>query len=161
MILIGLGALLATGSILLPWYVFLHQDQFGVRAMKFGGRDTSALGGAGTAPSSRTTAGEPAAEKPQARLRELDAMPTGTLQPRLGANEDPPGLAEQPFPRPDGAFRLLHAANGRALIEDEHGIWLVRTGSFLPDNSRIAAIEERSGQWVIVTSDERVIETVR
>ena len=49
-------------------------------------------------------------------------------------------------------FRLLHVANGRALIEDKAGMYLVRIGSILPDNSRVATLEQRDGKWVIVTS---------
>ena len=47
---------------------------------------------------------------------------------------------EQPFPATSG-FRLLHVANGRALIEDCSGMYIVRIGSILPDNSRLATLE--------------------
>lgn len=160
-ILAGLGGILAVGSTLLPWYIFLHQDQFGIRALKFESGETGAAGGAGISPSSRASE-EPLEADAQPQPAELDVLATGTPQPRTGNNPNPPGLAEQPFPAgASSEFRLLHVANGRALVEDEHGIWLVQTGSFLPDNSRIAAIEERDGRWVIVTNTERVIEIVR
>jgi hypothetical protein len=46
-------------------------------------------------------------------------------------------------------YRLLHVANGRALIEDKSGMYIVRIGSVLPDNSRLATLEQRDGSWVI------------
>jgi hypothetical protein len=58
---------------------------------------------------------------------------------------------DQPFPG-KSAFRLLHVANGRALIEDPSGMYVVRVGSILPDESRLATIEQRDGKWVIITS---------
>jgi hypothetical protein len=44
-------------------------------------------------------------------------------------------------------------SNGRALIEDPSGMYVVRVGSILPDESRLATIEQRDGKWVIVTSN--------
>jgi hypothetical protein len=79
--------------------------------------------------------------------------------PTLG-REQPEGLetqASQPFPGKSG-FRLLHVANGRALIEDKAGMYLVRVGSILPDNSRVATLEQRDGKWVIVTSAGDVVQ---
>jgi hypothetical protein len=52
----------------------------------------------------------------------------------------------------------LHVANGRALIEDKSGMYIVRIGSVLPDNSRLATLEKRDGQWVIITSNGEVIQ---
>jgi hypothetical protein len=48
-------------------------------------------------------------------------------------------------------------ANGRAMIEDDSGLWVVQRGSKLPDNSTVALIELRDGDWVIVTSEDKVI----
>ncbi|MBU2486780.1 MAG: flagellar protein, partial [Alphaproteobacteria bacterium] len=55
-------------------------------------------------------------------------------------------------------YKLLHVANGRALIEDKSGMYIVRIGSVLPDNSRLATLEKRDGQWVIITSNGEVIQ---
>ena len=63
---------------------------------------------------------------------------------------------DQPLPASTG-FRLMHVANGRALIEDARGMYIVRVGSVLPDNSRLATLEQRDGAWVIVTSNGDVI----
>ena len=54
-------------------------------------------------------------------------------------------------------FRLVHVANGRAMIEDDAGLWVVQAGSMLPDSSRVAGIEQRDGKWVLVTSTDRVV----
>jgi len=51
----------------------------------------------------------------------------------------------------------MHVANGRALIEDARGMYIVRVGSILPDNSRLATLEQRDGAWVIVTSNGDII----
>ena len=59
-------------------------------------------------------------------------------------------------PGDEAQFRLVHVANGRAMIEDEAGS-AVQTGSTLPDLSRVASIEQRKGKWVLVTSTDRVI----
>jgi hypothetical protein len=36
-------------------------------------------------------------------------------------------------------------------------MYIVRIGSVLPDNSRLATLEQRDGSWVIVTSNGEVI----
>ena len=46
-------------------------------------------------------------------------------------------------------------ANGRAMIEDDTGLFIVQRGSILPDTSRVAAIEERDGRPVLVTDAGR------
>jgi hypothetical protein len=62
----------------------------------------------------------------------------------------------QPFPGDALAFKLVHIANGRAMIEDDAGLWVVKNGSKLPDSSRVTSIEQRSGKWVLVTSTNKV-----
>ena len=90
---------------------------------------------------------------------QLDLFATGTLPDDKDGEggEAVPGLDEQPFPGDDAQFRLVHVANGRAMIEDEAGLWVVQTGSTLPDSSRVTSIEQRNGKWVLVTSTDRVI----
>src|SRR3546814_3919509 len=87
----------------------------------------------------------------QLALQPTDMLTTATVSD-LGEDEDGGSeLQPQPFPG-RGDFRLLHVANGRALIEDGSGMYMVRVGSILPDNSKLATIEQRDGKWVIVTS---------
>ncbi len=54
-------------------------------------------------------------------------------------------------------YKLVHIANGRAMIEDEHGVTIVERGSRLPDNNQVAAIEQRDGRWVMVTSADEIL----
>lgn len=153
----GLGIALCAVCALFPWYIFFNQNQFGVRAMRFEGKGPGrdALAGA---PSKPTRIGATAEWAPESPDLPLDFFPTGTLpQRKHDDSESLPGIAEQPFPG-EVPVRLLHVANGRAMVEDDTGMFLVQRGSILPDNSRVAAIEQRSGKWVIVTTAEHVIE---
>ena len=68
------------------------------------------------------------------------------------------GLAEQPFPVPVASFRLIQIANGRAMIEDDTGLFVVQAGSALPDSTRVKAIEQRDGRPVLVTDSGTVLE---
>ena len=95
-------------------------------------------------------------EAEQKRQLPFDPLTTATVS-NLGKETDKgaPVAEDQPFPATSG-FRLLHVANGRALIEDSSGMYVVRVGSILPDESRLATLEERDGKWVIVTSNGEV-----
>jgi hypothetical protein len=44
------------------------------------------------------------------------------------------------------------------MIQDDTGLWIVQRGSVLPDSSRVSAIEQRGGKWVLVTSTGQVVE---
>ncbi|GLS31305.1 hypothetical protein SAMN04488498_11852 [Mesorhizobium albiziae] len=152
---IGLGLLCA----LFPWYIFFNQEQFGIRAIKFEG------GGQADGPvelaiqPERVGAPSESAEIPPSGL---DLLATGTLPKEPDeAGVPPPGLREQPFPAAGEEFKLVFAANGRAMIEDDSGLFVVQPGSRLPDNSRVAAIEQREGRWVLVTTADQVIELDR
>lgn len=151
------GIALGVACALFPWYVFFNQDQFGVRAMKFSGdgeasRMPASLNGGPQRIARPITPGE------IPRL-ELDLFATGTVPPQ-GRALDAAGAAEQPFPgkEPTAAhFKLLHVENGRGMMEDEDGIWLVQVGSKLPDGSRVNAFQKRGGGWAILTDRDTVI----
>lgn len=153
----GAGLVLAMGSAMLPWYVFLNQDKFGIRALEFEGR--SDIIPAPTLAYQPSRIGQPISTG-EIPAMSLDFAPTGTLP---GPGDDPAQavpLSEQPFPggdRPVAEYRLVHVANGRAMLEDENGLWVVQIGSRLPDQSRVASIEKRGGAWVLVTDREQVI----
>jgi hypothetical protein len=76
------------------------------------------------------------------------------------AGEDAKGDigTQQPFPGRSG-FRLLHVANGRAMIEDGNGMYIVQTGSILPNNTRLATLTQKNGKWVIITSTGEIYES--
>lgn len=45
-----------------------------------------------------------------------------------------------------------------ALVEDSNGIYIVNVGGVLPDNSRVATLEQRDGRWVMITSKGDLIQ---
>jgi hypothetical protein len=151
LVIAALGITLGLICALFPWYIFFNQDQFGVQAMKFGGTGTNS-GRAGGGVVAQRSAPLTAKDVPAANL---DLLATGTVQD--DANPAPaPG--EQPFPADAAKFRMVHVANGRAMIEDDAGLWIVQRGSILPDSSQVSSIEQRNGKWVMVTSADQVIE---
>ena len=157
-VLVGAGVMLAAGAAFFPWYVFLNREQFSVPTLWQGAtRDLPET------PAREVVSVSPAAmvdnDKDPA-LESVDPVATATTagggekDKTLGAPVET-GL-DQPLPASSG-FRLMHVANGRALIEDARGMYIVRVGSILPDNSRLATLEQRDGAWVIVTSNGDVI----
>jgi hypothetical protein len=151
-VIAALGITLGLICAVFPWYIFFNQEQFGVQAIKFGGTGTNS-GRAGGGVVAERSAPLTAKDVPAASL---DLLATGTVQ------DDPsPAPAEQPFPADAAKFRMVHVANGRAMIEDDAGLWIVQRGSILPDTSQVSSIEQRNGKWVMVTSTNQVIELSR
>lgn len=141
-----------------PWYVFFNQDKFGVNVAGWERlRDVRHARPAGEA-------GIGALRDPQqdeaerALLRELetDRLTTAAIPATpSGGGSDAGGFENQEFP--GGAeFKLLRVANGRALIENGSGIFLVQIGSKLPDSSRLAGLRQHNGKWEIVTSAGKI-----
>ncbi|TGS85383.1 hypothetical protein EN817_15055 [Mesorhizobium sp. M3A.F.Ca.ET.174.01.1.1] len=155
-VIAALGIALGLICALFPWYIFFNQDQFGVQAIKFGGSGTNDGRVAGE--SQLENRGAPPTSK---NVPDLDLLATGTLQDEPEDPDKAPGLDEQPFPAAVSEFKMVHVANGRAMIEDDTGLWIVQRGSVLPDSSRVSSIEQRGGKWVIVTSTDKVIELSR
>jgi hypothetical protein len=151
----ALGVTLGLICALFPWYIFFNPEEFGVRAMKFGGS------GGGTEPivlgAQQERIGAPVASQEIPPMK-LDLLATGTATKEHEEEEGTPGLTEQPFPAPVVSFRLVQIANGRAMLEDDTGLFVVQPGSILPDNSRVATIEERDGRQVLVTDGGVVLE---
>ncbi|WP_047461710.1 hypothetical protein [Rhizobium rhizogenes] len=144
------GLVLAGISAFFPWYVFLNPDKFGIQVAEgdrtrdlpnWPGREVVSVSPLAMV---NKNPGEPKDMIP-------DPLTTATVS-NVGREDDKgPPAEDQPFPG-KSPFHLLHVANGRALIEDDNGMFVVRIGSLLPDNSRLATIEQRDGKWVIVTS---------
>ncbi len=85
-------------------------------------------------------------------------MPTGSLPAADSQQPKSVGVAEQPFPADrKPPYKLVFVANGRAMIEDNSGLWVVQIGSNLPDSSSVNSIEQRNGKWAIVTSGDVVV----
>ena len=147
------GVVLGLTCAMFPWYIFFNQEQFGVQGIRFGGRGHNS-GRIVVDP--KPTGGTPVAL--QDLPKNLDIFTTGTLSKAKGEKDKDPAPQDQPFPAVAPAFRLVHVANGRAMIEDDAGLWIVQPGSTLPDSSLVKAIEQRQGKWVLVTSTDRVVE---
>jgi len=150
----ALGIVLGLTCALFPWYIFFNQEQFGVQAISLGGRGHNA-GRIMVDPKS----GEDMTEVARQDIsRNLDLFSTGSVPGKPETPDQAPGLDQQPFPAGAAEFRLVHVANGRAMIEDDAGLWIAQQGSDLPDQTRVKSIEQRKGRWVVVTSADRVIE---
>jgi hypothetical protein len=147
----ALGVTLGLICALFPWYIFFNPEEFGVRAMKFGGS------GGGTEPimlgAQPDRVGAPVAVQELPPM-ELDLRTTGTAEkePEDGGGGDPSlDLTDQPFPPPVVSFKVVQIANGRAMLEDSTGLFIVEAGSVLPDSTRVKSIEQRDGRPVLVT----------
>lgn len=88
---------------------------------------------------------------PPAELPDMLTTATVNAGGKEKQNNLAAGIEDQPFPG-QTSFRLLHVSNGRALIEDGSGMYMVRVGSTLPDNALLTKIEQRNGEWLIETS---------
>ncbi|MEO9340709.1 hypothetical protein ABFT80_25175 [Mesorhizobium sp. SB112] len=156
-IIAALGIALGLTCALFPWYIFFNQEKFGVRAMKFDGAGIESTPSVSSSSASRITPPMADTDK-EYPIENLDLFATGTLPLNRHEKADIEAT-KQPFPSEIlSDFRLVHVANGRAMIEDSSGLWMVRRGSTLPDNSRVSRIELRSGHWVIVTNSDKIIE---
>lgn len=149
----ALGVTLGLICALFPWYIFFNQEQFGVQTIKFGGSGSNAGRNSGGTQLVNISS----ADAPKT-VPDLDLFATGTLPDDPEDPNKAPGLDQQPFPAAASEFKMVHVANGRAMIEDDTGLWIVQRGSVLPDSSRVASIEQRGGKWVIVTSADKVIQ---
>lgn len=158
-VLIGIGVGLTAASATFPWYVFYHREQFGPTPITFdSARLDSDLSGPFYTPRVQWTP-TPLTDEEIASLP-VDLAPTGTV----GSIKSPPALdgdgQAQPFPAAVPNFRLVHVANGRAMIRDDNGFFVVQRGSVLPDNTRVVSIENQNGKWLLRTSDNMVVELV-
>lgn len=153
-VIAALGVTLGLICALFPWYIFFNQEQFGVQAIKFGGTGTNSGRAGGGVVASRS-APLTAKDVPNTSI---DLLATGTVQD-VATPAQPPG--DQPFPADVAKFRMVHVANGRAMIEDDTGLWIVQRGSTLPDSSTVSSIEQRNGKWVMLTNTDQVIQLSR
>ncbi len=151
---LAVGIVLAGASAFFPWYVFLNEDKFGIRVSPMDhtrdlppGHVTNVFS---VSPLAMVNSNKN--DQPKLPVDPIDNITTATTSVGSIRQAPPTDVDEvQPFPG-RGGFRLMHVSNGRALIEDAAGMYMVRIGSILPDNSRLATLEQRDGKWVIVTS---------
>ena len=146
------GAALALSAAFFPWYVFFNSAKFGIDATaSLIARNFSGWSERPTfsqTPSAITNGNaSPADSSAQ------DPLLTGTVPGQdaaIGIKGDPSAI-EQPLPAQVTKFHLLHVSKGKALIADENGVYVVGPGSPLPDLSKVQTLEDREGEWVIVT----------
>ncbi|WP_234881760.1 flagellar protein [Agrobacterium larrymoorei] len=137
----------------LPWYVFLNPDKFGISGNGWEAlKHVPQRGGGGVETIvphyDEGIAGNGKAAVPDVQI---DNVVTATVPANGKGNNNADETSVQPFP--DGTrFKLLHVSNGRALIEDKSGMFLVQIGSILPDESRLLSLSNVQGKWQIVTS---------
>lgn len=83
----------------------------------------------------------------------IDPTPVGSV-PRKGNRVAAP--ADQPFPG-DERIEVVLIANRRALVRDGEVFYPVAVNSPLPGGSRVSAFRIEDGEWVMVTSRDRVL----
>ena len=150
----GLGVTLGLICALFPWYIFFNDIRFSTHGLRVGGNGDRN----GRIVNPNPAAGHVLPETAQDEVpKNLDLFATGTPAEGPEDPEDAPGIDQQPFPA-DTNYRLVHVANGRAMIEDDAGLWVVQPGSTLPDDTKLTAIEKRGSKWVLVTSANTIVE---
>lgn len=152
------GIAIAAAAAFFPWYVFFNEDKFGIKVAAIDHTRDLPHTGPRQVFSVSPIAMVNKNKNPHPQAPPIDQLTTATVS-KLGKEKDgrPVPADEQPFPGQTG-FRLLHVANGRAMIEDNSGMYMVRVGSILPDKSRLASLEQRDGRWVIITSRGDVLQ---
>ena len=156
MVIGGLGVALGLVCALFPWYIFMNPEKFKLEGYHFSGNPQAAHSGSSN---SRPARIGDAMQSPETSQAALDIFPTGTV-PEPGTEKPASGEKDQPFPGDtpkEPEFNLIEVANGRAMIVDADGVWVVKVGSPLPNDSRVASIEKRAGKWVLVTSANDVV----
>lgn len=146
-VIAGSGLALAFACAIFPWYIFFNKEDFGTRPVTFRDRSTPALPADGKIATPELVGKRLA--MPLGAFPDLDMEATGTVTPG-GARTA--SESEQPFPGAEPDFELVLVANGRAMIADKDGYWVVQQGSWLPDGSRVRALERRDGSWILLTS---------
>ncbi|GHC64605.1 hypothetical protein [Limoniibacter endophyticus] len=153
MALQGVGLALAVGSFVFPWYIFLNQDDFGARIIAFSGHQQQI-----PAPVTDPDIHNLSPLAFEQLTTAVDPMATASIAPAL-TDAQKQEAATQPFPGKGQArpYRLVDIANGRALLRDNAGFFLVARGSRLPDDRRVVNFEHDGKGWVMVTTDgERI-----
>ncbi|MEP9372700.1 hypothetical protein [Mesorhizobium sp. KR1-2] len=152
-IVAGFGLSLGLVCATFPWYIFFNPEKFGIQALQFEGTGRPGKFHSLALNARFLRPGDFLAEDGQ-KSDKLDPFTTSTLPE---AQEKQASAGDQPFPAEDIPYRLVHVVNGRALIEDDAGLWVVQPGSLLPDSSLVASIEQRAGKWVLLTNKDKVV----
>jgi hypothetical protein len=146
------GAVIALAAAFFPWYVFVNEDKFSLDALRAMVSQDAAV------PSRRSTSDNSSGGIPDRTLNAAlrpseDSIVTGTVPADEAAEKDDgqDSLPAQPFPSAPRGFRLLKVIKDQAMIEDATGIYVVHKGDVLPDQTKVAGLEQRDGKWVLLT----------
>lgn len=149
------GVVLALSAAFFPWYVFINEEKFGIYQSASSSAPAAATNREGRIDFKEDP--KALAERPQVAIatKPADEIITGTVpaEETTESEEAAIPMLEQPLPSQPQEFRLMYVSKGRAMIEDNTGVYLVRVGDTLPDFSKVANFEERDGKWVIVTDN--------
>lgn len=147
----GLVAVAAAAAAL-PWYVFFNPEKFGISGSGWEALTHVPQREGGGVNAIIPHVDEDLASKgpDKSPPMDLDALTTATVQ-ASGQGQATNDGKSQPFPG-GTRFKLLHVSNGRALIEDKSGMFLVQIGSVLPDESKLLSMNNVDGKWQIITS---------
>ena len=154
-VLSGIGLLIGTAAALFPWHVYFNPEAYGPPEMAF------SRGGIVPANEDAVlSSGKPLFDFEAGRFARaetssapVDSVTTGVVGPGAAATGNP----DQPFPGNGRAFTLFAVHDGRALVGDVDGVYLVSRRARLPYGTILEAIERDGTGWHIVTSDKRVI----
>ncbi len=149
-----LGVMLAAFAAFFPWYVFVNPQYFKITGTSKGMvRDLPEL------PFRNVVSVSPMASKdndsnsvPPESIDQVRTASTPDTTESIKSKRETGDALSQPFPAAESSFRLVHVANGKALIQDQRGMFVVGVGDVLPDNSRLSTLTQRDGVWAIITS---------
>lgn len=145
------GVALAAGSLYFPWHIYLNPDAVTQPRITFSG-NMEPVG----EPEDRYAPLGLAYPLPD-RVEIIDPVITGSVEVA-----DDRQSSDQPTGADSGrvlpGYRLLHAANGRALVRDVDSIFMVRRGTALPGGRRVERIGQVDGAWQVFTSDGVIAE---
>lgn len=143
------GVGLALASLYFPWHVYWNQDQVTLPRLEFSG-NTEIYG----EPEDRIAV---RGYLPQIAGQVLDPTVTGSTTRDEGPDKQSNDAGDRPAPQRLPGYRLLHSANGLALVRDENSIFVVGRNSELPDGGHVKSIRRIDGGWQVLTSQGGMI----
>lgn len=154
--LIAGGVALAVGCAMFPWYIFFNQEKFDAPRVVFSGVEVTPSADGGSATPVLPRSGDVDVRLVDVPQLKLDDMPTASLPDDVETKKTVP-LDQQPLPTGKPNFKVVHFSPGRAMVEDDTGIWVVQPGSPLPDGSRVRSISRKDGRWALLTNTGQVL----
>lgn len=141
------GVALAAGSLYFPWYVYWNSDRFEPPRIEYSG-NTELYG----EPEDRTGVLWLQAQLPQGTI--LDPIETGTVD-KPEEEEAAPEMKGEPTR--SKSYRLVFVANGRALVRDDTGVFVVTPNSTLPDGQEVTEFRTVGDDWELLTSGNEIV----